>query len=99
MKQTDNNMTLNARRTMLSGVATAVVSLVVLVVGFAFTVTPAHAQSSSFSTSSLPRLNMPSDFPFGYGGGPRMPTLPDTSGIISRAFSRINAIFNRLFNR
>ncbi len=68
---------------------------------------PAHAQTTQLFEGGLPGPNMDTffgdnfgdNFPFGYGGGPRTPTPPDTSGIIERVFTRINLLFDRLFNR
>lgn len=86
---------------MLAGGYAALILATLLFLGILFAARPAHAQSTSLFPNGVsgPNIDFGDNFPFGYGGGPRTPTPPDTAGIIDRVFTRINAIFNRLFNR
>src|SRR3990167_8463763 len=61
--------------------------------------TPAHAQTSQLFPNGVPGPDFGDNFPFGYGGGPRLPDVPNGSTIVERIFERINSLFGRLFNR
>ena len=87
-----------------SSIAKALVAalLMTIVLGvFLFGPQRAHAQSAQIFENGIPMPNIDfgNNFPFGYGGGPRVPTPPDTSRIINRIFVRVNALFDRLLNR
>ncbi|OGG51391.1 hypothetical protein A2704_03420 [Candidatus Kaiserbacteria bacterium RIFCSPHIGHO2_01_FULL_54_36b] len=74
---------------------------VLLFLGVAFIAmpVPAHAQTSQLFPNGVPGPDFGDDFPFGYGGGPRLPNVPNGSTIVEQVFERINAMFDRLFNR
>ena len=78
----------------------------VLVVGIISIARPAQAQGVQYSEGNMQRPNsnasFGTNFPFGYGGGPRVPTppmSPNAAVIVSRVIASINSILNRLFNR
>jgi hypothetical protein len=67
----------------------ALLVLAVLFVGIISIARPAQAQFGP-------------NFPFGYGGGPQIPTPPTSPNaalVVGRVIARINAMLDRLFNR
>jgi hypothetical protein len=68
----------------------------VLLGSFAVSARTAEAQAIPFVGVREPRPPVP---PFGYGGGPQEPRVPDTQAILERIFERLNLIFSNIFNR